>query len=102
MTFRVEISAEAERDVENVLQWLHEQGSGRLGIDWFLGLEDAISSLSRMPARCPIAPESARYPYEVRELQYGKRPHVYRILFSVVGDTVQVKHIRHARRRRLV
>jgi hypothetical protein len=36
---------------------------------------------------------------EVRQLLYGRRPHTYRILFTIEGDVVQVLHIRHARRR---
>jgi hypothetical protein len=35
----------------------------------------------------------------VRHLLYGRRPHVYRILFTIESDVVQVLHIRHGRRR---
>jgi plasmid stabilization system protein ParE len=101
MTFRVELSEEASRDADDILEWLYERQAGRTGINWFLAMEDAIASLENMPARCPVAPESARYPYEVRELRYGRRPHVYRILFSISGAVVQIKHIRHARRQGL-
>ena len=51
--------------------------------------------------RCAVAwpPESRDSP--VRQLLYGRKPHVYRILFAVDGDLVQVLHVRHARRRPL-
>jgi plasmid stabilization system protein ParE len=64
-------------------------------------MEDAIASLATFPKRCPIAPESARFPFEVRQLLYGRKPHVYRILFTIENNTVNVLHIRHGRRKPL-
>jgi plasmid stabilization system protein ParE len=80
MAFRVEISAQAERDAEAILEWLLSQHTGQTGIDWFLALDDAFGSLAEFPERCPIAPESVRFPFEVRQLLYGRKPHLYRIL----------------------
>src|ERR1700692_1850999 len=99
MTFRVEVSAQAESDAEAILDWLLSQHAGETGIRWFLALEDAIASLSTFPERCPLAPEDARFPFQVRQLLYGRKPHVYRILFTLEGETVHVLHIRHGRRK---
>ena len=99
MAFRVEISAQAERDAEAILDWLLTQHPGQAGIDWFLGLDDAFASLAEFPERCPIAPENTRFPFEVRQLFYGRKPHTYRILFTIVAEVVQVLHIRHGRRK---
>jgi plasmid stabilization system protein ParE len=99
MAFRVEISLQAERDAEQILEWLLSQKSGQAGLAWFLALDDAFASLSEFPERCPIAPESARFPFEVRQLFYGRKPHIYRILFSISSDVVTVLHIRHGRRK---
>jgi len=74
---------------------------GQTGIDWFMALDDAFGSLAEFPERCPIAPESARFPFEVRQLLYGRKPHLYRILFTIQLDTVYVLHIRHGRRKRV-
>ena len=98
MTFRVEISAQAERDAEAVLEWLLTQQAGKAGIDWFLKLDDAFASLAHFPERCPIAPEDSRFPFEVRQLLFGNKPHFYRILFTIDGETVYVLRIRHGRR----
>jgi toxin ParE1/3/4 len=65
----------------------------------FRGLRDAIASLADSPRRCPLAPEIAVFPVEVRHLLYGRKPHVYRVLFTLDGATVSVLHIRHGRRR---
>lgn len=102
MAFRVELSAAAERDADGILEWLATQHSGRAGINWYIALQDAIASLSEMPSRCPLAPENGRVPFELRQLLYGRRPHVYRIMFTIRGETVHILRIRHARRRRLI
>lgn len=98
MAFRVEISAQAEKDAEAILDWLMSEHAGETGLRWFVGLSDAIRSLELLPKRCPIAPESARFSFEVRQLLYGRKPHVYRVLFTIQGEIVQVLHIRHGRR----
>jgi plasmid stabilization system protein ParE len=99
MAFSVEISAQAESDADAILEWLLSQHAGETGVRWFLALDDAIASLATFPERCPLAPEDARFPFEVRQLLYGRKPHLYRILFALEGETVNVLHIRHGRRK---
>lgn len=89
MAFRVEISAQAEQDADAIFEWLISQHAGETGVRWFLALEDAIASLSAFPQRCAAAPETVHFPFEVRQLLYGHKPHVYRILFTIEGDTVR-------------
>ena len=98
MTFRVETTAEAEREADAILEWLISEHAGDTGVRWFWALEDAIESLAEFPKRCSLAPESAHFPFEVRHLLYGRPPHVYRILFTMDRNTVHVLHIRHGRR----
>jgi len=98
MAFRVETSAEAELDAIIILEWLLVHQAGDAGLRWFAAMEDAIASLATFPQRCPLAPENARFTFEVRQLFYGRKPHVYRILFTVDGDAVHILHIRHGRR----
>jgi plasmid stabilization system protein ParE len=93
--------AQAESDANSILEWLLSEHAGETGIRWFLALDDAIASLARFPERCPLAPEAGRFPFEVRQLLYGRKPHMYRILFTIDGETVKILHIRHVRRERL-
>lgn len=65
---------------------------------WYCGIVDAIVSLERFPGRCPLAPENASVPYELRQLIYGKRRNAYRILFTIRENRVHVLHIRHSAR----
>ncbi len=99
MTFRVELTAQAERDAGEILEWLSSQQAGDAGIRWFLELENAIASLGEFPERCSMAPENVVFPFDVHQLLYGRRPHIYRILFTIQGDVVYVLHIRHGSRR---
>jgi toxin ParE1/3/4 len=98
MTFRVEITKEAEHDAEGILDWLILQQAGETGLRWFQRLNEAIASLATFPGRCPLAPENKDFPFEVRHLLYGSRPHVYRVIFKVEGETVYILRIRHGRR----
>jgi plasmid stabilization system protein ParE len=79
MTFRVETTAAAEQEADAILDWLVSQHAGDAGMRWFLALQDAIASLAQFPERWALAPESAIFPFEVRQLLYGRAPHVYRI-----------------------
>ncbi len=80
MGFRVETSAEAELDALTILEWLMTQDAGETGMRWFLAMEDAITSLAPLPDRCPLASESNRFPFEVRQLIYRCKPQLYRII----------------------
>lgn len=98
MAFRVRTTAKAKRDLDAILGWLLSQQAGEAGLRWFRGLQDAVASLSESPRRCRLAPEDEAFPFEVRQLLYGDRPHVYRVLFTIEDDAVIVLHIRHGRR----
>ena len=98
MVFEVRTTPEAEQDAAAILNWLMEQNAGETGLRWFLKMDEAIRSLAELPQRCRLAPEDRAFPFEVRELQYGNRPHIYRILFTIEGDAVYILHIVHGRR----
>jgi toxin ParE1/3/4 len=99
MDFRVELADQAQRDIATIYDWLRSHQAGDAGERWFVALRSAVGSLASLPSRCPLAPENRDSPVEVRQLLYGERPHVYRILFAIEGDMVQVLHIRNGRRR---
>src|SRR5437016_3368345 len=70
----------------------------RAAVRWFNGLLNVVESLERFPARCGIARESEKAGEEIRQMLYGRRPRVYRILFIIRGEEVYVLHIRHCAR----
>jgi plasmid stabilization system protein ParE len=98
MAYRVELSPLALSDVEEAYLWLYEQ-SPSAAARWYRGLTKAIESLENHPERCSLAPESDAFAVELRQRLYGRRRGVYRILFSVAGDTVRVHRVRHGSRK---
>jgi len=102
MAFHDEITKEAESDSNAILEWLISEHAGETGFQWFQGLDKAIDSLASMPTRCPVAPENTPFPFEVRHLLYGIKPHVYRAIFTIKGNVVYVMRILHGRRQRLL
>lgn len=95
MAYRVEISYRAERDIEDIVRYLH-QHSPRAATRWHAGILEAVHTLEELPERAGLAPESEELGIELRQLLYGKRRNVYRILFTIEGDTVNIVRVRHS------
>lgn len=98
MAFKIEYTDLAEVDLDEILAWLIKQQAGQAGLRWFEGLQAAISTLNEMPRRCPRL-KDPRLDFEVRQLFYGKTPHVFRILFRVMDETVYILRIRRGKQR---
>src|SRR5450432_1566292 len=98
MVYRVEIALTAADDADAMLEWLSSEHAGKAALPWLESLIGAISALSKFPNRCPLAPEKVNLQFEVRQLFYGDAPNIYRIIFAIWGDVVQVLHIRHGLR----
>jgi toxin ParE1/3/4 len=95
MAYLVSITSRAERDLANLYERINAEHSNA-ALEWYLGLKRAILSLEKHPNRCPVTPESA----ELRHLLYGRKPHVYRVIYRVVEkqNKVEILHNRHGRR----
>jgi plasmid stabilization system protein ParE len=95
MAYLVKLTGRAERDLEELYEAIAAQSSSA-ALKWYQGLKRAILSLEDSPLRCPPTPEDKR----LRHLLYGRKPHVYRVIYQVVqrGRTVHVLHIRHGAR----
>ena len=98
MTYRVDLAARAERDFAAIYQYIDAEQS-QTAATWYRKMKQAVLSLEELPTRCSATPESSR----LRHLLYGRKPHMYRIIFRVIEKEkrVEVLHIRHAARRSL-
>ena len=85
-------------DLEQYYRFAWKSG-GNQASAWYERFVEQLKSLDRAPERCPIARESKRVFLEVRELHYGRRANVFRILFTIDGDAVRVLRIVRAQRR---
>lgn len=98
MTYRVVVTAKAKADAVEAFRWFAEQ-SPTAAAHWYAGLEKALVKLDQNPERHPIAEdESERFGFIMRQMLYGRRRGVYRILFSVEGDLVILHSVRHSSR----
>ena len=96
MKYRVVITARAKADALKAFRWLADE-SPDAAARWYVGLEEAIAKLARLPKRHPVAEEeSEQLGITLRQMLYGRRRGVYRIFFSVEGDTVTLHYVRHS------
>jgi toxin ParE1/3/4 len=92
VAYRVSLSQRAERDLDLLYEAIGA-GQAAAALRWYQGLKRAVFSLEENPLRCPTTPEDKRF----RHLLFGKRPHVYRVIYRVRprNKTVHILHIRH-------
>lgn len=92
MACAVEITARAERDLTFLYDEKNAENS-EAAWKWYRGLRKAILSLEEFPIRCPATREDRR----LRHLLYGRKPHIYRVIFRAVESEkrVEILHIRH-------
>ena len=100
MTYHVIIQPQAEAEIEAAYLWKYDN-SPQAAARWFAGIVEAINSLDQFPVRCPLAPENEHFTQEIRQLLYGPRNDIYRILFTIQGDAVHVLHVRHGAQQHL-
>jgi len=101
MEYHVEIADRAFRDLE-ILYMEKNAAESHAAARWYNGLEAAVFSLASHPQRRTLAPEARSSKRKLRNLLYGKNPHVYRVIFEIDEgrQAVSVLTIRHGARRR--
>jgi plasmid stabilization system protein ParE len=103
--YQVRLTEPAEIEIEAAYlgRMLGQQFADR----WYAGLAQALDSLSQLPRRFPLAPESDALGGSVRQMIYGTGRSAYRVLYRVLEPEddspgiVRVLHVRHAARQRL-
>lgn len=92
MAYLVRLTDRALRDLEYIYEQIHAETSQAAYV-WFNGLTEAIYSLETHPERGSHTPENRK----LRQLLYGKKHHVYRLIYQVDhrNKAVNVLHIRH-------
>ena len=98
--YRVVFSPSSQEDLKLTLEWLKQKVPMEKVKEWYHSFKEQIESLRHLPKRCPLAPENGLWgKEEIRQLLFVKYPSVYRVLFTVNEDTVQILNIRHGKRR---
>ena len=99
MIYRVELTERAARDLDAL--YVEKRASeSPAAARWYNRLEEAVYALQSHPGRCPAAPEAGESRRPLRHLLYGKKPHVYRVLYEIDErrQLVTVLAIRHGAR----
>ncbi len=97
MPYRVSFTKRAARDLDSLYGYIHAQDSA--GAErWFRRLEELIRSLTSAPRMGTVTPEDSSH----RQLVYGNKPHLYRILYIIddASKLIVILQIRHGRRTR--
>ncbi|MEA5471403.1 type II toxin-antitoxin system RelE/ParE family toxin [Spirulina sp. 06S082] len=93
--YKIVIQPEAEQGIKDAYFWFSNY-SPRQARSWLEGLYKSILSLEKMPLRCSLVFENDFFEEEIRQLIYGKGKSAYRILFTVMENTVHILFIRHS------
>jgi len=98
MAYVVRLTDRALRDMEVIYEFI-EADESESASAWFQHLGDAIFSLERFPERGTRVAESRK----LRQLLFGEKPDIYRIIFAVDkrNRVANVLHIRHGARNAL-
>ncbi len=96
MAYKIEFSVRAFRDIDTIVTYIHaDTPSG--ATRWRKRLKQKLISLCTMPEACGYAPENEDARCEVRQLLFGN----YRVLFTIIDNTVFLLTIRHCARRNI-
>ena len=96
--YKVVLHSQAQADLDDAYRNAARQAP-QTASRWVDRFEQALTSLSRHPERCPLAVESRFTSEDVHEFHFGRRPNVFRVLFWIDGSRVRILRIRRASRR---
>ncbi|MGE4351477.1 MAG: type II toxin-antitoxin system RelE/ParE family toxin [Bdellovibrionales bacterium] len=93
MKFAIKITNEASADLDGVFEYIFSKSpvQAEKFVDALLG---KVRTLSSMPKRCPVAPESYGKALGIRHLIYER----YRVLFMLCEKEVIILRIIHGAR----
>lgn len=96
MSFVLVLTDQAKADLSDVMSYiaLNDPVRGESFVDELI---DKIRTLSKLPKRCPIAPENGMAAHELRHLIYK----TYRIIFTIRDKKVYILRVVHGARQLL-
>ena len=88
-------------DIDDAVGKIKRRVSVASSARWHAGILRKIRSLADHPEMWPLADEAEDLEMELREVLFGRRRQVYRILFTIDGTTVHIHRVRHGSQDRL-
>jgi len=99
MSFDVLVTERAAQELNRAADWIAGDAPDT-SEKWFNDFVEALVSLGEHPERCGLARENDHFPFDLRQLLYGRR-RSHRALFTIRHDSVVVLSVRHTAQRDL-
>ena len=96
MTRIVYLDSEAAADIRRIVEFISRHVSPMSAARWQNRIESTIAKLEKDASVWPEADEAVELNRALRCRLHGRRPQVYRILFTIDGETLNVHRVRHA------
>jgi plasmid stabilization system protein ParE len=96
MKYQVYITDGANEEISSTYHYI-AQRAPLAAKRWKKGIRAAIRSLATHPERFGLAHESASFPYQVRQMLYGRKRN-HRVLYTIRDELVVILAVRHAAR----
>jgi plasmid stabilization system protein ParE len=96
LTRLVRYRTKARIDITRIGRSIQEAVSEASAASWLEQIEATIQSLSNDADMWPEAEEASNLDVNLRFRAFGRKRHVYRILFTIEGDCVVVHRVMHA------
>ena len=100
MSFQVEYTRNAQKEIEESYLWIKERAVVAAE-KWRDDLIEKVDALADNPHRHPLAPESGKFPCEVRQLLFRKRRSQFRIFYTIDEQRVVILAVRRSSRKPL-
>lgn len=95
MNYEAVLTDEADRNVRSIVAW-YAESSPAAADRWYDEFAKSISLLTENPERYTWARENARFPIELRQLNFGSgRRTTHRIIYAIRPATVVIYAVRH-------
>jgi plasmid stabilization system protein ParE len=96
MKYEVSITSRAEQEAQANHDWWAEHRSAEQAARWYDDFLNSALSLEQNPDRCSLAAENERFPYEIRQLNFGiGRKPTHRLVYTIRPKEVVVLRVRH-------
>jgi plasmid stabilization system protein ParE len=94
MSYRVRILPRAERDAQQIFNWIAERSPDG-AVRWWDAFDTAVEKLAARPLGYGLAPEDELTDHKLQQFLFKtRRGRTYRGVFVVVDDEVRILRIR--------
>lgn len=100
MSYQVLLHRLAREDLDRAYLYVAKHAPDTAG-RWLDRFEDALTTLELNPQRCSVDRERRKTAKDLREFHFGKRPNVFRVIFTIEQQYVHILRILRAQRRPL-